>query len=661
MRVRAIFGWVALALALLGTAPAMGQTADAKRFGAREAVAQISLSPDGTRVVFVAPGAGRDSTAFVAAIGGGAPMRLFTTDGEPERLTQCHWASNTRILCQIYALRAEGAQMFGFTRWLAIDADGTKAQILSAPTTTRSLGVSQSGGALIDWKTDKEGSVLMTRAFVPEESIGTRLASSLTGYGVERVDTRTLNRAVVEQPKELAVDYISDGNGEVRVMGMAGKPGPLYDSGLYQYFYRKPGQREWLPLSSYNVSTDAGFLPLAVDSKLNIVYGLERNQGRLALYRISLDEALGRELVFERPDVDVDGLITVGRQRRVVGVSYATDRREAVFFDPQLQKLAGSLSRALPGLPLIRFVDASEDETKLLLWAGSDVDPGRYYVFDRTAKKLSEIMLTRPPLENATLAQVKSITFKAADGTEIPAYLTLPPGSDGKNLPAIVMPHGGPEARDEWGFDWLSQFFAARGYAVLQPNFRGSAGYGQAWFVENGFKSWRTAIGDVNDGGRWLVSQGIADPSKLAIVGWSYGGYAALQSAVLEPDLFKAIVAIAPVTDLGRLKEESRWFTNHRIVSDFVGSGPHIEEGSPARNAVRFKAPVLMFHGDMDANVGVAQSRLMESRLKEAGRPVELVVYPRLDHGLPDSGARIGMLDRSDAFLRTALKLDPRP
>ncbi|MEZ0241926.1 MAG: alpha/beta hydrolase family protein, partial [Sphingomonas sp.] len=309
----------------------------------------------------------------------------------------------------------------------------------------------------------------------------------------------------------------------------------------------------------------------------------------------------------------------------------------------------------------ITFVDASEDDTKLLLWAGSDVDPGRYYVFDRTAKKLTEIMLTRPPLEGATLAPVKSVTFTATDGTQIPAYLTLPPGSDGKNLPTIVMPHGGPESRDEWGFDWLAQYFAARGFAVLQPNFRGSAGYGQAWFVENGFKSWRTAIGDVNDGGRWLIAQGIADPARLAIVGWSYGGYAALQSAVLDPDLFKAIIAIAPVTDLGKTKEEARYFANYGIVSDFIGDGPHINEGSPARNATRFKAPVLMFHGEMDANVGVAQSRLMEARLKEAGRPVELVTYPRLDHGLLDSRVRIGMLDRSDVFLRKTLALDPRP
>jgi dipeptidyl aminopeptidase/acylaminoacyl peptidase len=657
---KSILGWLAPALAMFA-GPAMAQNADAIRFGTREAVEQISLSPDGTRVVYVTPGAGHDTTAFVATIGGtAAPFRLFTTDGEPERLLGCHWASNTRILCRIGALMAENLSFVRYSRWLAIDADGTKAQVLSAPTTTRSLGVAQGGGALIDWRSDKEGSVLMTRAFVPEETIGTRLASNLEGYGVERVDTTTLKRSIVEQPKTSAMDYISDGNGVVRVMGSAEATAQPYDRGVYRYFYRKPDSRDWLPLSTYNVADRSGFLPLAVDSTLNVVYGFERKDGRIVLYRISLDGAMTRELVFERPDVDVDDLIRVGRQQRVVGVSYVTDKRYTMFFDPVLAKLAASLSRALPGMQ-VTFMDASEDGTKLLLWAGSDIDPGRYYVFDRTAKQLNEIMLTRPPLEGATLAPVKSVTFTAADGTQIPAYLTLPPGSDGKNLPAIVMPHGGPEARDEWGFDWMVQYFVARGFAVLQPNFRGSAGYGQAWFVENGFKSWKTAIGDVNDGGRWLIAQGIADPGKLAIVGWSYGGYAALQSGVLDPDLFKAVIAIAPVTDLGKTKEESRYFSNYGIVSDFIGSGPHIDEGSPARNAGRIKAPVLMFHGEMDANVGIAQSRLMETRLREAGRPVELVTFPKLDHGLLDSRVRIGMLDRSDIFLRTSLGLGPKP
>ena len=199
----------------------------------------------------------------------------------------------------------------------------------------------------------------------------------------------------------------------------------------------------------------------------------------------------------------------------------------------------------------------------------------------------------------------------------------------------------GPSARDEWGFDWLAQYFANRGYAVLQPNFRGSAGYGADWFQVNGFQSWRTAIGDVNDAGRWLVSEGIADPERLAIVGWSYGGYAALQSGVVDPALFRAVVAIAPVTDLQEARDEWRLFTNAANVRDFFGAGPHIAEGSPARHAAQIRAPVLLFHGDLDRNVGIRQSRLMRDRLRDAGRPVELVEFPGLDHQLEDSAARV--------------------
>jgi dipeptidyl aminopeptidase/acylaminoacyl peptidase len=224
-------------------------------------------------------------------------------------------------------------------------------------------------------------------------------------------------------------------------------------------------------------------------------------------------------------------------------------------------------------------------------------------------------------------------------------------------LPAIVMPHGGPSARESWGFDWLAQYFANRGYAVLQPNYRGSAGYGDAWLVDNAFHSWSVAISDVLAAGRWLVKQGTAAPGHLAIVGWSYGSYAALQSAVVDPDLFKAVVAIAPVTDLATLKEEAWMFTNFRTVSDFVGSGESMHEGSPIEHAERIKAPVLLFHGVLDFNVGVDESRRMAARLKAVGRDCELVTFDKLDHQLEDSAARTQLLRQSDAFLRKALGL----
>ena len=250
---------------------------------------------------------------------------------------------------------------------------------------------------------------------------------------------------------------------------------------------------------------------------------------------------------------------------------------------------------------------------------------------------------------------MKSISFKASDGTVIPAYLTLPLGGSGKGLPAIVMPHGGPDYRDEWGFDWLVQFFAQRSYAVLQPEYRGSSGYGDAFYANNGFRSWQTAMGDICDAGRWLVKEGIADPSKLAIVGWSYGGYAALQANVVDPTLFKAIVAVAPVTDLGMLKQESEGYTNSRLVARQVGSGAIVSQGSPARHADRIAVPVLMFHGDHDLNVAVAESKAMDSALRKAGKKSTLVIFPGLDHQLDDGAAREKLLDQSDAFLRTSM------
>ena len=336
----------------------------------------------------------------------------------------------------------------------------------------------------------------------------------------------------------------------------------------------------------------------------------------------------------------------------MVGATYYTDYRHSVYFAPEMLQVHEALRKALHVSPNI--VDASADESRLLVHTSSDIDPGVYYVFDRKSSQLQTLLVVRAQLEGVKLATQRPVTYAAADGTRIPGYLTLPPGTESvKGLPAIVMPHGGPSARDVWGFDWLVQFFANRGYAVLQPNFRGSFGYGDAWYQQNGFKSWAIAVGDVLDGGRWLVKEG-ADPAHLGIVGWSYGGYAALQSAVVDPGLFKAVVAIAPVTDLAALKEQERNWSDFEVISAEIGDGPHVREGSPAQHADRFRVPVLMFHGVMDRNVSIDQSKLMDARLKAAGAQSTLVTWDDLDHQLDDSAARAEMLRTSDAFLRKA-------
>lgn len=653
---------IPLALAALAC-PAVAQQAvdDAAVFGAREAVRQISLSPDGKHVAVVAPSAaGKGAQLLVAAVDGGEFKGVLAVTGEREQLSRCDWSAATRLVCRFGLTADLGDGRLRFSRMLALDADGSNVKLLSARGSERALGVAQDGGAIIDWSGGGDGSVLMTRSFVPESETGTNIASTKAGLGVDRVDTTTLRRSPVEQPSGVAVEYITDGHGEVRVRGLRASTSLGYDGSVIDYQYRGPGSRDWRPLGKLTLLAEggaSGFNPYAVDRDLNVAYGFDAQGGRQALFRVKLDGALTRELVYAHPEVDVDGLIRIGRQARVVGVSYATDRRRTEFFDPELKRLRAGLAKALPGAPLIEFVDASADEKRLVLWAGSDIDPGRYYLYDKSTRNLSPLVPVRASLADRKLATVKHVTYPAADETSIPGYLTLPPGGAARGLPAIVMPHGGPGARDEWGFDWLAQFFAARGYAVLQPNFRGSTGYGGAWFQRNGFQSWRTAIGDVNHGGRWLASEGIADPAKLAVLGWSYGGYAALQSAVLDPALFKAIVAVAPVTDLETLRGEARRFTNFKRVDAFIGQGAHVREGSPAQNAERIEVPVLLFHGDQDENVGVGESRLMESRLKRAGKRVNYVEFKELDHQLDDAAARSDLLRKSDAFLKQALKL----
>jgi acetyl esterase/lipase len=636
-------------------AQAAGNFDPAAAFGARPSTADLSLSPDGTRVAYIAPAAGEGAVLVTQSLEKGARAKaVFFADGKPTRLRSCSWVADDRLVCTLYGVSKDPLlDLAPWTRLIAVDADGKNLKLLSTQQSEYSRGWQLYGGEILDWLPDENGSVLMARVYLPDKHTGSRLGSPELGLGVDRVDTRTLAVSHVLEPSITADDYITDGLGNVRVKGRGQMRGEI-DTGVIEYEYRAPNSRDWKRLGDFNTVTDEGFLPLAVDPDLNVAYGLKKTDGRYALYTVSLDEGLHEQLLFARPDVDIAGLIRIGRRQRVVGASYITDVGHAEYLSPDIKQLLGALASALRGSQL-RVADASTDGNTLLIFAGSDSDPGVYYIFNRKARQLQTFLVARAELEGVTLARQKPISYPAGDGVMIPAYLTLPPGrEDAKGLPAIVLPHGGPSDRDVWGFDWLSQFFANRGYAVLQPEFRGSAGYGDAWFEQNGFRSWRIAIGDVVAGGHWLVKQGIADPSKLAIVGWSYGGYAALQAAVVDPQTFKAIVAIAPVTDLAALKEQYRHFSNFALVSKYVGEGSHVSEGSPITHASEIKVPVLLFHGGKDTNVHISQSERMAKRLREAGGRCELITWDDLDHQLEDASARTLMLRKSDDFLRQA-------
>ncbi len=651
------------ALGVIAIAPSavIGQTLaeDAAKFGARQSVLSPSISPSGNQLLYIQPGVQAEETIFVVDLKGlAAPNPIILMNEAQARLNECSWANEERIVCSIFGYQEVGGTLLGFTRLISLKSDGTDMIRLTPQTNWRTMGTLQNGGRLMALDIDgEENKVLMTRQYIKESGAGTKLYNDKEGLGVDWVDVTNGRNRTVEQPNRKSSGYIADENGKIRIMEVTESSASGYDGSDVRYLYRPAGSSKWEALSTIDSrgSVDRGFVPVAVDSAKNVAFGFDSEGGYNALYSVALDGSGKREKLMARDDVDVDGLIRIGRKDRVVGASFATEKRHVKYFDPELDRLAAGLSKALPGKPLISIVDANQDESVILLIASSDTDPGMLYLYEKATQRLNELLPLRDPLVGRKMGKMTPISYPAADGTAIPGYLTIPAESTGKNLATIVLPHGGPGARDEWGFDWLPQFFIARGYAVFQPNYRGSAGYGEAWYGKNGFQEWGTAISDVNDAGRWLVSQGIANPDRLAIVGWSYGGYAALQSQVIDANLYKAVVAIAPVSDLELLREENRNYTSFLAYDKFIGTGPHVAAGSPARHADNFRSPVLLVHGTMDQNVSVAHSKLMRDRLKGAGKSAEYLEFDGLDHYLNHSQARGIMLKRIGGFLDTSL------
>ena len=624
--------------------------ADAKAFGSREAVGAAKLSPDGSSVMYLTPGLGQKTYAVISNLVSGTTSVVTAADGT-DVLHWCDYSASDRVVCELSGISVRSDIIIGFERLFAMNLDGKDQKLLEQPDSEFNEYLRQYDGAILDWRGAGDGKVLMERQYVPEAGkIGSNVIRTRNGLGVDLVDTKTLSAQQVEAPNSSASGYMTDERGHVRLMSTEERLPNGTLTGRLKYFYRLENSRTWKDLVPY-VDWQQQIQPLAIDADINALYALKKKDGRWALYTIKLDDNLSETLIADNPNVDIDDVVRVGDGLRVIGYTYSDEKLHTVYFDPEFKALAESLSHALPKLPIVDFVDSSRDGRKLLIYAGSDTDPGRYYVFDRDKKNLNEAMLTRPQLDGRKLAEVKPVTITAADGAQIPGYLTLPPGEVAKNLPAVVLPHGGPASRDRWGFDWLAQFIAARGYAVLQPEYRGSSGYGDSWERGNGFKSWRTAMSDIAASARWLASQGIADPKRVAIVGWSYGGYAALMDAETDPSLYKAVVAIAPVTDLQLLKEDSAYFTNSQIIEQYIGSGPQVIEGSPLRHVDQISAPVLLAHGDMDQNVRFWHSQKMASALKSAGKQVEFVEYKNLNHQLSDSNDRTDLLTRIGELL----------
>ncbi len=333
------------------------------------------------------------------------------------------------------------------------------------------------------------------------------------------------------------------------------------------------------------------------------------------------------------------------------------DWTENSYFDPKLKALNDILPQALGDGYHGYAIDYSDDLKTMLLYVEGKDDAGSYYTIDLAAGSTEFIASNYPGIAAAWLSPKAPIQYKAADGLDIHGYLTLPPGKAPSGLALVVLPHGGPHARDYADFDWQAQCLAAQGYAVLQPNFRGSSGYNRT-FLDAGNGQWgRKMQTDLSDGVRYLAQQGTIDKTRVAILGASYGGYAALAGATLDPGVYRCAISIAGVSDVAAHldweieREGDQWNPDIRYMQLMLGDKSGYDSVSPAKQAARAYCPILLIHGTNDSVVDYRQSQLMDQALSQAGKPHEFITLQGQDHQETVGSARIEMMKDALAFL----------
>ncbi len=403
----------------------------------------------------------------------------------------------------------------------------------------------------------------------------------------------------------------------------------------------------------------AGVLP---DGRLAVLDRLG-NSDKVGLY--AMDKTSGQiKPLYTEADRDIDSVIEDPWSHEVVGVSWQRDLTLQYFLSPDLGS-AYKEAKTLAPKGVAKLLQWSRDRKRFIVYIEHASDAGGFYLYDRAAHTIKMIALRYPDLRATDLGDRQAITYPARDGTRIPAYLTLPTGSPRKNLPLVVLVHGGPTARDNFEFDWWASFLASRGYAVVQPNFRGSGGYGAEWET-SGYRQWGALMQtDVEDAAAALARGGIADASRVCIVGASYGGYAALAGAALTPDRYICAASIAGVADLpmmlsnvaaasGARSITSDWW--RMLIGDRREEKDRLREISPVYRAADVRAPILLIHGANDTVVPIAQSQRMADALHDTGKDVRLVEFPGEDHWLSDAETRIAMLKELETFLAAHLK-----
>ncbi len=389
---------------------------------------------------------------------------------------------------------------------------------------------------------------------------------------------------------------------------------------------------------------------------------LQTNKGDSDLIELDLMDADTGEVTKVESDplakVDLGNVWFSNRTETIQATIYEDDRQRIYFKDKGLEKIYKTIKQRL-GDRELNFQSSTADEKKWVVVSSSDVDPGTVWVYDVRSGNLKTLYQVREKLDRNALSPMKAVRYKSSDGLEIPAYLTIPKGSSGKNLPVVIFVHGGPWGRDSWGYHSYAQFLANRGYAVLQPNFRASAGYGKK-FLNAGNNEWGQKMqDDITWGKKWLVEQGIADPKRVAIMGGSYGGYATLAGVTFTPDEYAAAVAIVAPSNLVTLLESipPYWESIRTLFYTRMGN-PNTPEGlaqmkrqSPLTFADRIKTPLMVVQGANDPRVNKRESDQIVAALQKRNYPVEYLVAPDEGHGFARPVNNMAMIAASEKFL----------
>lgn len=622
---RIAFPFVFLSL-LAGTAPLCAEPAaptatsvaetgrpahvPAAGFAARSQLQGAKLSPDGKRFAFSKT---EDGTSYIAFFDADtlAPLRTIEL-GSGFELSWFDWAGNDRVLYSLGGRMTYGADQRWFSRLFAYDFASGKQHYIGFP---RAALI---GDDVI--YVDPAGAFVLLDISKDLYSWPDVWRFPLDGSGHEAA-------IKVQKGRDSVSDWMADESGVVR-LGY----GPL-PSGRLFVTYRSGPEADWRRVARVEWDSDAaaGWDGIGMYAGSDLGYAMiPDDDGREALYEFDYSTGQPGKLVFANPEWGVDGV--VGRlSGPPEGVSFTDDAPRVHWLDPELAKIQAALETALVG-SRVRIISRAKDNSRMLVWHGGEADPGAIYVFTPGERRLELFAGLRPDLDHTQLAPVRPVSYTARDGTAIRAYLTLPRGRPAKGLPLVLLPHGGPfGVRDALHYDDEVQLIANRGYAVLQPNYRGSGGYGKDFETLGEGQIGLSMQDDLDDAMDWAVAQGIADPARVCIVGGSYGGYAALWAVLRNPERYRCAASWAGVTE---------WEGQLRYDRDYLGrlgyrafkrrikgeDGHELDEVSPARQIARLDRPVLLAHGKKDKRVPFSQYETMLEAARKAGKELETLV-----------------------------------